>query len=73
MLEGLFDRYDFDNSGAINSKDEFIQLSTNAVVKLGLRIDIEKVTTKQTGSPSCVSRDDPMTSAVVSGTGDGDY
>jgi len=39
IIAKLFEQYDIDRSGTINTADELEQLSINAVFKLGLRLD----------------------------------
>ena len=40
-MHPLFERYDVDSCGTINNKDDLSQMSLNAVVKFGLRLDMK--------------------------------
>lgn len=43
LVAELFERYDLDNSGTINSHEELLQLTTHLLVKLSIRIKVDHV------------------------------
>ena len=40
LIADLFQRYDLDNSGTMNSHEELLQLTTNLLVKSSIRIKV---------------------------------